>query len=704
MSLLAPLMLLGLLGLGLPLLAHLRGRDIPKPVRFAGLRFLGASEEVLTQRRRLRDGLLLLVRLALLALVVVALTRPVTTGDARVAVLGEPHDAVILLDASFSLSLETDGRNLRLAGDDAAAAILEALPPGSRVGLVTSDPAGPRLELSADPGRVRAAVATWAAEPPRGGAWPLEGGLHRAVALLRHAGDGPDKRVIYAIGDPTARGLGSLPEASEQIPVLPVPARGDLDAPPPVPEHLSLESADWAPARDIDPRAVRITGAVRRHGPQDAGERRVALALRIDGEIVARAEVAVPPGASAPYEFTHTATSAGPSAASVEISDLVGDPLPGDETRHLWLASEASVDVVLVNGDPSEMRAHDEVYFLATALAAGEDDLRLRVHGLAPDQLEARLRPGGDQLAGVDVLVLANVRAPAADIAPALRARVAAGMGLWITVGERVEARAYNDALGDLLPLLLREPLLVGTAPGRTEARTDGLAPPNLAHPLLLGLQGDLGLLGTRARRIFLLEPDAARGAEVALSFTSGAPALITRPYERGRVALLTTSIDRDWSDLPLRPGFVPLAARILTRLDTSHAAAAAAQIHAGEPREVPADQPVTVRTPDGRDVVVPADRGHATFTDTLTPGHYRVTRDGADDLTFAVQLDPAESDTTPVALQPRAASGDLVLSAAQHPRWRPLVLLAVLLLLAETLLRARAQRTAASPRAARRR
>jgi hypothetical protein len=179
-------------------------------------------------------------------------------------------------------------------------------------------------------------------------------------------------------------------------------------------------------------------------------------------------------------------------------------------------------------------------------------------------------------LADVDVLVLANVRAPAEDIAPALRARVAAGMGLWISVGERVEARAYNDRLGDLLPLLLREPLVVGTAPGRTEARSEGVAPPNLAHPFLLGLQGDLGLLGTRARRIFLLEPDAARGAEVALSFTSGAPALISRPYERGRVALLTTSIDRDWSDLPLRPGFVPLAARVLSRLDTSHAASAA--------------------------------------------------------------------------------------------------------------------------------
>jgi hypothetical protein len=347
---------------------------------------------------------------------------------------------------------------------------------------------------------------------------------------------------------------------------------------------------------------------------------------------------------------------------------------------------------VLVNGDPSEMRAHDEVYFLATALAAGEDDLRLRVHGLAPDQFEARLRAGGDMLAGVDVLVLANVRAPAEDIAPALRARVAAGMGLWITVGERVEARAYNDRLGDLLPLLLREPVVVGTAPGRAEGHSDGLAPPNLAHPFLLGLQGDLGLLGTRARRVFLLEPDAARGAEVALSFTSGAPALISRPYERGRVALLTTSIDRDWSDLPLRPGFVPLAARVLSRLDTSHAASAAGQILAGEPREFPAERPVTVISPDGREVVLPPDRGMAVFKDTLTPGHYRV-KTGADDLTFAVQLDPAESDTTVVAVAARTDGDDLVLSAAQHPRWRPLILLAALLLLAETLLRARAQR-----------
>jgi len=695
-SLLAPLMLLGLLGLALPLLAHLRGKEQPRKLAFAALRFLAPRDVVITQRRRLRDRVLLALRLGLLALLILALTRPVSVGDARVAVLGEAHDAVLLLDASFSMGLQVDGHSLRAASDDAAAAILEALPAGSRVGLLTTDPGGPRLELSADPDRVREAVAHWASEPAGAGAWTLESGLPGALALLRQAGEGPQRQVVYAIGDFTARGLGSLPTtAAPEVPVVPVAAAGSLTAPPPVPEHMSLESVAWSPARELDPQAVHISGEVRRHGPADGLVRRIVLVLRIADEPAARAEIDVPAAGLASFEFTHTIAAAGPTAASVEIAELDNDPLPGDEVRHLWLAGEDSIHVALVNGDPSEMRAHDEVFFLATALAASGSARRLRVHSLAPDQLEARLR-GEDRLADVDVLVLANVRAPADDIAAALRERVAAGMGLWISVGDRVDARSYNARLGPLLPLLLREPLVVGTAPGRTEARTEAVAPPNLAHPILLGLQGELGLLGTRTRRIFLLEPDASRNAEVALSFTSGAPALLSRPYERGRVALLTTSIDRDWSDLPLRPGFVPLAERVLAWLDTGHPGGAATTILAGEPRFIPTDRPISVLTPDGHERVLPPEReGQAVFKDTLVPGHYRVTRPSGEPLTFAVQRDPAESDTTMVPVRPPTLDGDQVLAAAQHPRWRPLVLLAALLLLLETLLRLRR----ASPR-----
>ncbi|MCY1058010.1 BatA domain-containing protein [Nannocystis sp. SCPEA4] len=691
MSLLAPLLLLGLLGLAAPLVAHLRGREEPRRIAFAALRFVKPGDEVVTMRRHLRDRLLLALRLAALALLALALARPVSSGRARVAVLGEPHDAILLLDGSMSMSLKTGGVRALDGAADAAAAVVDALPPGSRVGFVTSDPSGPRLELSADLGRVREAIGEWiSGGAPRSGAWPLDSGLPVAAALLR--GDGGRRRAVYAIGDPTARGLGSLPEtAGPETPILPVPALGSLDALPDVPEHMSLDTVGWEPARDLDPRAVRVWGVVRRHapGPVEADNlRRVAVAMQLGGEEVARADVMVPRGGEARVEFTHTLIGDGPSPAALALVELDDDPLPGDEVRHFWLAGEDELDIVLVNGDPSEMRAHDEVFFLATALAAAPGR-RLRVHGLAPDQLEARLREPRP-LAGVDVVVLANVRAPAPDAAAALTRRVEEGLGLFVTVGERVEAGAYNERLGELLPLRLREALVVGTAPGRTENRTEALAPANLAHPALRGLGDDLGLLGARTRRLFLLEPDAARAVDVALSFTSGAPALITRAHGRGRVALLTTSVDRDWSDLPLRPGFVPLVERLVAYLDASQQGAAGAVLRVGEPRILPGDRPATVVTPGGeRLAAVPDGQGQAVFKDTWTPGHYTVERgDDEPPLRFAVQVDPAESDTTSHAVAGPRIEGDEVLAAARYPRWRPLVLLVALLLLAESILR----------------
>src|SRR5690606_10623217 len=153
---------------------------------------------------------------------------------------------------------------------------------------------------------------------------------------------------------------------------------------------------------------------------------RVTVALQLGGDEVGRADVMVPRGGEARVEFTHTSLAEGPSPAALALVDVGDDPLPGDEVRHFWIAGEDELDVVLVNGDPSEMRAHDEVFFLATALAAASGR-RLRVHSLAPDQLEARLREP-KPLAGVDVLVLANVRAPAPDAAAALTARVEEGL------------------------------------------------------------------------------------------------------------------------------------------------------------------------------------------------------------------------------------------------------------------------------------
>ncbi|MCA9652466.1 MAG: BatA domain-containing protein [Myxococcales bacterium] len=698
MTLLAPALLLGLLGLALPVVAHLLGREPPRPIRFAAMRFLTATDQSVTQRRAIRDWPLLVVRLLLLALLVVVLTRPSGTEQTGVAVVGEPHDAVILLDASRSMELRMEDGSVLEHAARRVEALLASMPPGSRVGLVTSDPDGPREEPSADPSVVAEAIESWLSEGgrPRPGAWTMNEALPAATSLLQQV-DGDRPRVIYAVGDATERGLGSLPAAAEGgALVVPIPA---LDPETPRPEHVAIEELRWEPAPELDPRALRIQAVLVRHPPSSmegaAPERRVPLVLRIGDAEVARATVVLPFGEAVPVEFTHTLLDeAGRVPATVAL-ELPDDALPSDDARHLWLSADDSIEVVVVNGDPSELRAHDEIWFLGTAAAADDEGQRLHLRSLAPDQLDSKVRAEGEQaFRDVDVLVLANLRAPPPDVTPAIVRRVSAGMGLWITVGDRVQADAYNSRFGELLPLRMREAVRVGTAPGRTEARAEGIAPANLAHPAFRALRGDLGLTGTRARRVMLLEPDPERSHEIALSFTSGAPALLTREQGLGRVALLTTTIDRDWADLPLRPGFVPMISNLLAYLADQHGGGTGSQLLVGEPRPLRTEQAVTITTPTGRQVsIAPDEDGQAVFRDTYVPGHYRV-ESAEEPSVFAVEVDPAESDTRWQEIDTTPLQDDERRHVAVTvPRWRGLWWLIGLLLAAEAVLRWRGRR-----------
>ncbi|HET6583874.1 MAG TPA: BatA domain-containing protein [Nannocystaceae bacterium] len=696
MSFLAPALLFGLLGLGIPIAAHLLGRDPPRTIEFAAVRFLTAEEPTVARRRALHEPLLLLVRLLLLALAVLVLARPASFDRTGMAMVAEPHDAVLLLDGSAGATLRVGKSTLLEHAATRADALLDSLPPGSRVGLVTSDPNGPVVDPTADPDRVRTAIAEWIdGGAPRLGAWPLRDALPRATALLRGL-DGVDadrKRVVYAIADGTPSGLGGLPPTGEGgVTIVPIPA---LDPDETVPQHVGITAVTWEPAPDLDPRAVRLHATVKRHADgepaADADDDivEVPVAVAIDGVEVARGRVALAPGAQAPVEFTHTMLGEAQSAAATVRLDLPADPLAIDDERHLWLTADEAVEVVVVNGDPSELRAHDEVFFLATALAVNDRDQRLRLTSLAPDQLESRIRErGAKSLSDVDVLVLANVRAPAEDVAPAIVERVNAGMGLWVTVGDRVETEAYNDRLGDLLPLRLREVVHVGTAPGRTEARAESFAPADMAHPMFRGLGGELALASAKVRKIALVDPDPARGAQAALAYTNGAPALLTRTQGNGRVALLTTSIDRDWADLPLRPGFVPLVAAALAWLGDAQGTAAAAQVAVGEPKTLRGRDSLVVEMPGGRELTLPIDEsGHAVLHETFVPGHYRV-RDGSETSTFVVAVDPSESETRWTVHPDAEAEGPEGRVAVAIPRWREIVLVVMLLLGIESTLR----------------
>ena len=76
MGLLAPWFLGGLLAIGLPVYLHLLRRHRNTPVPFASLMFFERRVQSSVQHRRLQHLLLLALRVAVLALVLLAFARP----------------------------------------------------------------------------------------------------------------------------------------------------------------------------------------------------------------------------------------------------------------------------------------------------------------------------------------------------------------------------------------------------------------------------------------------------------------------------------------------------------------------------------------------------------------------------------------------------------------------------------------------------
>src|SRR5690606_8556761 len=184
-----------------------------------------------------------------------------------------------------------------------------------------------------------------------------------------------------------------------------------------------------------------------------------------------------------------------------------------------------------------------------------------------------------------DVIVLAGVPAPSERVAARLREHVERGGGLLIAPDESFDARAYAARLGELLPARAR-------APVAAEVRGPHAAPGS-------ALVDAAGLSSAVTQRWLTLE-EVEADAETPLVFEGGTPALVIGRRGDGRVALFATSLDDAWTDLPDRPGYLPLVVSLLRRLAPAGSAPSA---------PVMAGTRVTIEPPAGAvrlDVIAP--------------------------------------------------------------------------------------------------
>jgi len=134
LSLLAPLFLAGLALEAVPWLIHRIQRPERRPVRFSSLMFVPRMDKEVVQRRKLQHLLLLMMRMAILALLAFAFSRPFFPRK-NVAVAGSAAETshVLLIDRSFSMGTESWMEEARTQ----ALMTIESIPANESVALVT---------------------------------------------------------------------------------------------------------------------------------------------------------------------------------------------------------------------------------------------------------------------------------------------------------------------------------------------------------------------------------------------------------------------------------------------------------------------------------------------------------------------------------------------------------------------------------------
>ncbi len=144
MFFLNPLFLLGLSALAGPILLHMLLRDHSQRYILPTLRFLPASSQNTMATHRLKNLLLLLLRLLILALIVMAFSRPIFESKNSIAPSPEQpgHAVVFAVDTSFSMQSDGVWKQMQ----NTIKSYLNAQPPETWFALVTFD-AQARLEV-----------------------------------------------------------------------------------------------------------------------------------------------------------------------------------------------------------------------------------------------------------------------------------------------------------------------------------------------------------------------------------------------------------------------------------------------------------------------------------------------------------------------------------------------------------------------------
>jgi hypothetical protein len=638
--LLAPLFLLGLLGIGLPIWLHRFARDTRTKEPFASLMLLEPSEIQQSREHQLKYLLLLALRIALLAFLVFAFAQPFLPWRTPPLQARDRVLQVIVLDTSMSMQ---QGERWTRAVEKART-LIDALRPADQGMLVAADSRvrvvrGPVNQSAAD--ELRTTLTSLRPGPAR-----LDYGMLMTNATSWMGTERPPTELHF---------ITDLQRTATPLQFA------DLE--PPEGVRLVLEDVGGPPApnqtvRSVSP-AEHDSNSVEIQVLGTSPTARTAV-LTVDGKEKGRQLLRSSGGASpvAPgddlkgHQSETPSTGAGNSQGPTAV-------LPSQTTRVLFndLDLGTGNHRITVSLEPADSLPLDDKFYAVLerrepralvigAKASGDDvayfsaavgaltNPHLAVEKTDSDALSQRALADYSALIVSDVGVLSN---PAIS---SIQTYLEGGGSVLMTLGPRAAQRDNVPLSGHVRDTRsLKSQNTTATAGGNGDI-AGRVAAVEESHPALRDAQG------WRSVRFFRYVPIQPQADDaVLIRFEDGHPLLVERHVGAGRLLVLTSPLDRDWSDLAIHPLFVRFvgeAARYMT------AAAAAPNTIVGSvlPLGVNGRIGAQVFDPTGKRVLGLGDTAAQTRLIAAEPGFYEVRGGGRSDW-IAANADARESDLT---------------------------------------------------------
>jgi hypothetical protein len=534
----------------IPVILHLFMKQTPKRVVFPALRLIQRRQERTRKKLRIKNWLLLLARMALLALMALALARP--RFDAKIQAGDADVEAAIALvfDTSLSMAYEEKDKTRLDEAKALADKLLERTHAGSQVFVIDSARAVEPVAMS--PAAARKAIQALAIAP-------ANQSLNQGVGLAYGAVAGSEKplRDVFVFTDLARSAWGLAQEVPNREKAE--KTKGgvgtyvmNLGAPAAERHDVSIVRVEPPGGIVGQDEPVPIRTFVRSIGKP--AKRTVEFYLDDQKrdqkliEIPADAEIEVPPFLPRFPLGLHRVT--------IRL-DGEPDPLPQNDAYFATFEVRPAVKVLVL----SDLSLDAE--YVANAI--DPEALRGRPDAPRPYQVDAK-RLDQIDLPGLRASInsyvcvyMLNVKSPAPELWQVLSDYVKSGRGLVVGVGDRVagDLEAYNgpDTARDLLPATLKS---------ATVHQDYSFGKADLGSTLF-SAGGDTRALITELGRVPIyksLDVEPIADARILLSYQDDRPALLERvvtgPKATGRVLLWTTALTRvprqtaSWNEFPI--------------------------------------------------------------------------------------------------------------------------------------------------------